>query len=116
MTETISTVDAVFAGKDAVVREIYARLLDALGAIGPFREEPKKSSIHLAHTVGFAGIHPRKSFLYLNLRTDRPIDSPRVVKLEQVSKHRYHNEVKPSSPDEVDAELIGWLGEAYALG
>ena len=54
--------------------------------------------------------------MILNLRTEHPIDSPRVVKREQVSKNRWHNEVKLASADEVDAELTGWLRAAYALG
>lgn len=61
-------------------------------------------------------MHPRKRFLYPNLRTDRPIERSRVVKCEQVSKSRYHNEAKLASPDEADAALIGWLKDAYALG
>jgi hypothetical protein len=116
MIETLHSVDALFAGKDPVVREIYGRLLQAIGAIGPFREEPKKTSIHLVRTSGFAGAHPRKSALILNLRTDYPIDSPRIAKREQVSKSRWHNEVKLSSPAAVDAEIAGWLQDAYNLG
>jgi hypothetical protein len=38
------------------------------------------------------------------------------VKTEQVSKNRYHNEIKLDSPDAVDAEVCQWLSEAYALG
>ena len=59
----------------------------------------------------FAGMHPRKSYLYLNLRTDYPIDSPRIAKTEQVSKNRFHNELKLTSPGEVDEELLCWLKE-----
>jgi hypothetical protein len=110
------TIDALFAGRDAVVRETYARLLAALHQLGPFQEEPKKTSIHLVRSAGFAGVHPRKNYLYLNLRTDHPLESARVMKAEQVSKNRYHNEVKLSTPNDVDAELVGWLTEAYALG
>lgn len=66
--------------------------------------------------MGFAGVHPRKSYLILNLRTDAVIESPRIVKSEQVSKNRFHNEVKLTSPQEIDEELLGWLKEAYALG
>ena len=108
-------VDGLFVGKEPIVRDIYARLLEALGSFGPYREEPKKTSIHLARASGFAGVHPRKGFLYLNLRTDHAIDSPRVVKREQVSRSRWHNEVRVSSPDEVDDELRGWLRAAYDL-
>ncbi|MFN8502448.1 DUF5655 domain-containing protein [Kouleothrix sp.] len=115
MTETTQTVDALFVGKDAVVSAIYHRLIEVLHTLGPFQEEPKKTSIHLVHTSGFAGIHPRKSFLYLNLRMDRLLQGERVAKSEQVSKNRYHNEVKIATPDEVDGELIAWLKEAYVL-
>jgi hypothetical protein len=115
MSETTQTVDALFAGKDTVVLAIYQRLLDVLHMLGPFREEPKKTSIHLVHTSGFAGIHPRKTFLYLNLRMARSLHSERIAKSEQVSKNRYHNEVKIASPDELDDELISWLKEAYTL-
>ena len=116
MTETIYTSIALFAGKDELVQTIYTRLLEALSTLGPFQEEPKKTSIHLVRNAGFAGVHPRKSYLYLNLRTDYPIDNPRIAKTEQVSKNRFHNELKLNSPDEVDEELIGWLKDAYALG
>jgi len=116
MAETTYTSDALFTGKDAVVQATYIRLLETLRVLGPFQEEPKKTSIHLVRTVGFAGVHPRKSFLYLNIRTDAPIESPRIAKSEQVSKNRFHNELKLSSPDEIDAELSGWLKDAYLLG
>jgi len=115
MRDTTQPIDGLFVGKDAVVLAIYHRLLEVLRSLGPFQEEPKKTSIHLVQASGFAGIHPRKSFLYLNLRMDRPLQGERIAKSEQVSKNRYHNEVKITSPDEVDAVLIGWLKEAYAL-
>ncbi|MGI8827878.1 MAG: DUF5655 domain-containing protein [Chloroflexota bacterium] len=94
-------------------REIYDRLLNVLISFESFREDPKRTSIHLSHEFAFAGVHPRKEFLILNLRTERPIDSPRVRRTEQVSKNRFHNDVKLVSPDDVDAELTGWLREAY---
>src|SRR2546429_6578286 len=116
MTETTDTSAALFAGKDEIVQVIYTRLLEALRTIGPVQEDPKKTSIHLVHTTGFAGVHPRKSYLYLNLRTDAPIENPRITKTEQVSQNRFHNELKLTSPDEIDEELLGWLRDAYALG
>jgi hypothetical protein len=115
MKETTQNLEALFAGKDVTVRAIYERLLEVLHTFGPFQEEPKKTSIHLVNASGFAGVHPRKSFLYLNLRLDRPLQGQRIAKSEQVSKNRYHNEVKVISPDDVDVELVDWLKEAYAL-
>ena len=116
MTKTTYTSPALFVGKDELVQAIYTRLREALSTLGPFQEEPKKTSIHLVRNAGFAGVHPRKSYLYLNLRTDYPINNPRIAKTEQVSKNRFHNELKLNAPDEVDEELIGWLKDAYTLG
>jgi hypothetical protein len=116
MSTTTDARQALFTGKDDVVQFIYNRLLEVLRTLGPFQEEPKKTSIHLVHTVGFAGVHPRKSFLLLNVRTDHPIQSQRITKTEQVSKSRFHNEVKLASPSDVDEELLGWLKDAYQLG
>src|SRR5690349_12485453 len=76
MNTTTDAREALFTGKDDVVRSIYHRLLEVLHTLGPFQEEPKKTSIHLVHRVGFA--------------------------IEQVSKSRFHNEVKLVSPGDVD--------------
>ncbi|HUS15908.1 MAG TPA: DUF5655 domain-containing protein [Chloroflexia bacterium] len=116
MLEALPTVEALFAGKDPVVTAIYERLLAVLQACGPFTVEPKKSSLHLVRNSGFAGVHPRKSYLYLNMRLDHAIASARVAKTEQVSRNRYHNEIKLTAPDDVDGELASWLQAAYALG
>lgn len=116
MAESLYTRDALFVGKDECVLSTYARLLEVLQTLGPFQEEPKKTSIHLVRTTGFAGVHPRKSSLILNVRTDYPIETPRIIKSEQVSKSRFHNEVKLTSPSDIDEELLGWLTDAYALG
>jgi hypothetical protein len=110
-----ASVEALFAGKDPVVPAIYRRIAAALRPLGPFDEQPKKTSIHVVCGTGFAGIHPRQSALILNLRLDRPLQSPRVIRSEQVSKHRHHNEVRLTSTDEVEDELTAWLREAYHL-
>lgn len=110
------TVESHFTDKSPVVREIYNRLIKALRKIGPVTEEPKKTSIHLVHGSALAGVSTRKDALWLNIRLDHKIASPRINKMEQVSAKRFHNELKLTSPDEVDAELAGWLKEAYHLG
>ena len=106
----------LFANSAPVVQEIYQRITAALHEIGPFTEEPKKTSIHLVRKSGFGGIHPRKHFLILNVRLARALqEDPRLAKTEQVSRNRYHNEIKIATPNEVDGELIAWLKEAYTL-
>lgn len=109
------TIESHFTDKSPTVREIYDRLIKALHKFGPVTEEPKKTSIHLVRVSGFAGVSTRKEALWLNIRLDHKIDGSRVHKVEQVLSKRFHNELKLTSPDEVDAELIDWLKEAYLL-
>ncbi len=110
------TTTALFSGKDPQVQAIYKQLLDAIRPLGPFTAEAKKTSIHLVRSSGFAGVHPRNSYLYLNLRLDQPLAGPRIAKTEQVSKNRWHNEIRLNTPNQIDAELPAWLHAAYILG
>ncbi len=106
---------ALFARSDPAVEKTYGALLKAVSKFGKVTAEEKKTSIHLVAKTAFAGVHPRKSAVLLNVRSAAPIRSKRIRKLEQVSANRFHNELLLASPEEVDRELIGWLRAAYAL-
>lgn len=109
------TLKSHFDGKSPVVRLIYDRLLQILRGFGSFTEEPKKTSIHLVNASALAGVATRRNYLLLNIKSDHPLVSPRFKKNEQVSAGRWHQELKLTSPDEIDAELIAWLESAYHL-
>ena len=115
MSADQSAVDAHFADKEPVVRQIYDRLLATARRLGPVTEDPKKTSIHLVNSTALAGIATRKSHLILTLKSDRLLDSPRIHRSERTSAKRYHHQLKLSSPADVDDELVGWLREAFAL-
>ena len=109
------SVESHFARKDAAVRKIYEGLLKSAKKFGPVSEEPKKTSIHLMNQTAFAGVATRKSALVLTIKSDRKLSSPRIHKSERTSANRFHHEVKLTPPAEVDAELVQWLKDAYAL-
>jgi hypothetical protein len=94
---------------------IYTALLEKLKSVGPFKVEPKASSLHVVHKRAFLGVHYRKTGLLLNIVLDRPLNTPRLKSSEQVSRSRYHNEVLLATPGEVDRELVGWMKEAHRL-
>ena len=94
---------------------LYRSLQAALRRIGPFREEVKKTSVHFVRTSAFVGIHFRKSHVLITIKAASPIDDPRIVKAEQVSKNRWHCEVKVADPAEIDRDLTGWMTTAYEL-
>jgi len=108
--------DLLFARSEPSVPATYAALMSAVRQFGDIIEEPKKTSIHLVAGSGFAGVHPKRAKLRLNIRTAGAIASPRVRKTEQVSANRFHNEVDLAGPSDVDAELVGWLRQAFDLG
>ena len=109
------TIASHFGKAAAAVAATYAALLKASRALGPVREDPKKTSIHLVRTSAFAGVATRKDSLILTLKATRPIKSPRVIRAEQASAHRWHLEIRLCAPTEVDAELKVWLAQAYEL-
>ena len=109
------TVDEHFAGKPDGLRDLFDRLVALAAKLGPVEQDPKKTSIHLNRKTAFAGVAVRKEHLVLTLKSDRPIDSPRIVKSEQTSARRFHHELKLARTKDLDAELRGWLQAAYDL-
>lgn len=109
------TIQSHFADKDPVVQKIYSRVLKAVRRFGPIAEEAKKTSIHLVNKTALAGIATRKAYMILTIKSDRRLTGSRIYKVEQVSAHRFYYQIKISSPDEIDAELRGWLEEAHTL-
>jgi hypothetical protein len=109
------TLEQHFENRSAGVRAIYERILGAARTLGDFEEDPKKTSIHLNRNTAFAGVQTRRQCLILTLKSDRDIDSGRVVKREQTLAHRWHIEFRIERPDEIDLELQHWLEKAYEL-
>ena len=109
------SVALLFAKSDAEVLQTYRRILQAVRALGPVAEEPKKTSIHLVARTAFAGVATRRSTLILTLKSAKDIRSPRIEKREQVSAHRWHVEIRLLKPSDVDRQLTTWLSAAYNL-
>src|ERR1700722_3904181 len=93
-----------FAGKP-IASALYRHLLDRVTTLGPITEEQKKTSVHIVAGKGaFLGLHPRSDSLLLNIVLDHALTSDRLSKVEQVSKSRYHNELKLRNENDIDSE------------
>lgn len=110
-----ATVDNHFVGKDSAIRKTYDQLVTEVRKLGPIREEPKKTSIHLSRSSALAGVRVRRDYLLLTIKADREWSSSRVQKTERVSANRYHHEIRLAKPADLDAELREWLANAYEL-
>ena len=104
-----------FSNASPIALELYEELIINLKLLGPFDIEVKKSSVHFLRGSAFADVHPRKKYLGLTITSQAPIESPRIVKAEQVSENRWHLELKLLVEGDIDKELTGWLGDAYEL-
>lgn len=105
----------MFSKSDATLQS-YTRLSDELADLPDVRIEEKKGSIHVVSgRAAFLGVHPRKEGLLLNIVLARPITDARIIKAEQVSRSRFHNELKISRPEEIDDTVIGWIREAHSI-
>ncbi len=100
--------------RDPALAPLYAALAERVLELGPIAIEPKKTSVHFKSRVTFAGMHVRKGFLPLQIVTNDPIQSDRVVRVDRVSANRVHNHVRVASRADLDEEL-SWLARVYAL-
>lgn len=112
---SLLSIDSHFADKPPQVRAAYDRLLIELRKFGTVKEAAKQTSIHLEKNSGFAGVHPRKTYFNLEFRTDYKIDDPRITRTQQLSARRFEHTIKLEQENDVDAQLLQWLKDAYAL-
>ena len=115
MNQPTFTVKSHFERKDAKTKKMYEQLLKGVKKFGRVVEDPKKTSIHLVNKTAFAGVATRSKAIVLTIKSDRELSSARIHKSEQTSARRFHHEVKLTSVADVDAELLSWLKQAYAL-
>ena len=104
-----------FLNKDPSVLALYDHLLKTLGNFGPIEQDPKKTSIHINRNSALVGVETRKDCLLLTIKADHKINSPRIEKFEQISARRFYHKVRIKSLKDLDAELEGWLKDAYRL-
>lgn len=106
---------AHFDGRAPIVREIYDRLVETAEQFGPVKQEPKKTSIHLARRTAFAGVATRRDGVILTIKSATDIRSPRIGRRERASANRWHLEVKLTDPKQVDTQVAAWLARAIEI-
>jgi ABC-type antimicrobial peptide transport system permease subunit len=109
--------DAFFAGAAPALRDLFDRFVAAARASGAVTVNATKSRVALQVRMRFAGIdRPRKAHLVANFVLTRPLASPRLMRVEALAPYYYVHRLRLREPADVDAELAGWLAEAYQVG
>lgn len=114
-TINYSTPD-LFQGKTQAVHDLYNQLVNELNKIGPVRENKKEISISFENRKAFASALIRNRSIKLILRTDHRIHNARIRNTEHVAAKSFDHTILLASKDEIDAELLKWLQEAYEAG
>lgn len=104
-----------FENRNPSVKEAYKAIVQTARKLGPVKEDPKKTSIHLVRKTAFAGIATRKTGLILTLKSDSDVVNQRIARREQASANRWHLEIKLDAPEQVDQEIAAWIKRAYQL-
>jgi hypothetical protein len=105
-----------FAARDAVVRALFDAVAAAIARIGPVTVLPEKTRIAFQVRMSFAAVVPRRRWLDGHLVLARRVEHPRFRRVETFSPRNHLHVFRLERPEEVDAEFVAWLREAYAVG
>ena len=108
----VDVLDEIYVGPKAAMRPIHEALMAEIGKFGEFEVAPKKGYVSLRRKKQFAMIGPATNTRFevgLNMK-----DAPKATRLEeQPPKGMCSHKVKLTGVSEVDAELVGWIRQAY---
>ena len=103
----------IFDGKSQAVRALYDLLVDELNKLGPVQEIKKAMSISLENRRPFASVLIRNRSIKLVLRTQHRIANQRILSVDRVDGKSFDHTILLGSKNDIDDELMKWLGEAY---
>ena len=105
-------VDEIYAGQKSMLRPVHDRLMAVIRPFGPFDVLPKKGYLSLRRKKQFAMLGPvTKTRVEVGINMKGLPAGGRLVALPSGSMCNY--KVGVAEPEAVDAELIGWLKQAY---
>lgn len=113
---TLGSLEAHFERSDPPVRAAFDAVLAAVEAIGPVTVLPEKTRIALHVRMSFAAFTPRRHWLDGHVVLARRLNSPRFRRIEEYSPRNILHAFRVTGPQDVDAEMISWVSEAYRVG
>lgn len=83
--------------------------------VGPFKVESLECCIHFFSTFTFAAVKIFKDKIRVDFSLSNELKSERIQHAIQMSSHRYLYYIDIKTANEMDAELMQWVQEAYDL-
>jgi hypothetical protein len=115
--------EIVLAARPPEQRAIHEAVIGALAGLGPIAAlagvgqiiiEPVGTSMMIKRTRTFAEVIFKRDVVEIAFLRSRGVESPRIVRMLQLSANRTAHVVRADDPAAVDEELCTWLTEAWA--
>ena len=107
------SVDAYFAARPPVEREIFEEVAAHLRSLGPVIVEPVNVGIFFKGKRTFVELRPKTNWVDLSFGLNRRIDHPRISRTTRTKTSRTYHGVRLRAPEDVDDVVRGWLTESY---
>jgi hypothetical protein len=107
-----AVLDGIYTGPKASLRPIHDKVMEAIGRFGAFEIAPKKTYLSLRRKKQFAMVGPATNTrVEVGLNMKGVPATGRLEALPPGGMCQY--KVRLTSAGEVDAELIGWVRQAF---
>jgi hypothetical protein len=107
-----AVLDGLYTGARSALRPIHDAVLAAMRAFGPFEEAPKKTDVSYRRAKQFRMVGPATNSrveVGLNMKGLPATDRLEALPAGQMCQYK----VRLTDASQVDAELIGWIRQAY---
>lgn len=107
------SVDAYFAGRLPVEREIFEAVREHLESLGPVIVEPVGVGILFKGKRTFVELRPRAKWVALSFGLNRRVEHPRIARTTKTGTPRTYHGVRVTSVGDIDEVVRAWLTESY---
>jgi hypothetical protein len=107
------TLDEYFATGPPHERPVFDAVMAHLGTLGPVHADAVSVGIFLKNPRKFAELRPMQRWVAIGFTLPRRARHPTITRKVVEYGNRYWHVANVASPDELDDELLGLLGEAY---
>ena len=107
------TIEEYFATGPDFERPIFVVVREHVESLGPVVVEPVQVGVFFKRGRTFAELRPKTRWVTLSFTMPVAVTDLRISRRIVASANRTYHETKLRLPSDVDADVRGWLTEAY---
>jgi hypothetical protein len=108
----IFTIESVFE-KQSNVFLLFKKINTIISSFGDVKVTAVKNAIMFSVQTSFVVLKPHKNYLGVEFTSTHSYNEFPIERCVKISKTRYAHILKIDSMENIDAQLINWLKEAY---